>query len=140
VAGSMPAAMARASYRSQPSTRPQDGSAREIPNEPQELRFNGRRAQGRALRSGGCAASCGLVEIFVIIIPPFIALLLGAWAVLAPKPMSVPAEQAQLAEHIIWLEQRLAHARAGNWDEQMMANLHAQLASALRRRELLAAA
>ena len=51
-----------------------------------------------------------------------------------------PAEQKQLAEHIAWLNERLDHARARNWDEQMMANLHAQLTEARRRQQALAAA
>jgi len=80
------------------------------------------------------------VEIFVIIIPPFIALLLGVWALLAPKPVDAVAEQKQLDEHIAWLNERLAHARARNWDEQMMANLEAQMAEARRKRQALAAA
>ncbi len=73
------------------------------------------------------------VEVFVIIIPPFIALLLGAWALLSPKPVDVVAEQKQPDEHIAWLTERPAHARARNWDEQMMANLDAQMAEARRK-------
>ena len=80
------------------------------------------------------------MEALVIIIPPIIALLIGGWAVLAPRQIDVVAEQKQLDEHITWLEQRLAHARAGNWDEQMMANLHTQMADAQRRRQALVAA
>jgi hypothetical protein len=72
------------------------------------------------------------MEAFVLIIPPIIALLIGAWAVLAPRPVDPVAERARADQHIAWLEERLAHARAGNWDEQMMANLHTQIASARR--------
>jgi hypothetical protein len=78
------------------------------------------------------------VEVFVIIIPPFIALLLGAWALVAPRPVDVAAERKQLDEHITWLNERLAHARARNWDEQMMANLDAQMAEARRKQAALA--
>ena len=80
------------------------------------------------------------MEVFVIIIPPFIALLIGAWALLAPKPIDVAAEKKQLEEHIAWLNDRLVHAAAGNWDEQMMANLHAQMADARRKQQALAMA
>ena len=80
------------------------------------------------------------MEIFVIIIPPIIALLIGAMAYFAPQPKDPVAEQARLDERIAWLEERLVHARAGNWDEQMMANLHDQLATARdEQRALLAA-
>ena len=78
------------------------------------------------------------MEVFVIFIPIFVALLLGVWAMLAPKRVDVAAETHQLNEHIAWLEERLAHARAGNWDEQMMANLHAQLETAQRKLQALA--
>ncbi|MEJ1973704.1 MAG: hypothetical protein WDM96_14945 [Lacunisphaera sp.] len=80
------------------------------------------------------------MEAVVIIIPPIIALLIGVWAVLAPRRIDVVAERKQLNEHIAWLEERLAHARAGNWDEQMMANLHAQMAEARRKQQALATA
>ena len=80
------------------------------------------------------------MEAVVIIIPPIIALLIGAWAVLAPRQVDVVAEQKQLDEHIAWLKERLAHAQERNWDEQMMANLHAQLAEAHRKQQALAAA
>ena len=78
------------------------------------------------------------MEAFVILIPPLIALFIGGWAVLAPKPLDVVAERKQLDEHIAWLEERLAHAQARNWDEQMMANLHLQLANARRKQAALA--
>lgn len=81
-----------------------------------------------------------VMEVFVIIIPPFIALIIGAVAVLAPRPKDPVAERARLAEHIAWLEHRLAHARARNWDEQMMHNLHTQLAAARREQHALPAA
>jgi len=80
------------------------------------------------------------MEAFVLIIPPIVALLIGAWAVLAPKQIDLVAEQKQVDEHIAWLEERLVHARAGNWDEQMMANLHAQMADARRKQAALAGA
>jgi hypothetical protein len=80
------------------------------------------------------------MEVFVILIPPVIALLIGAWALLAPKPVDVVAEQKQLDAHIAWLNERLAHARARNWDEQMMANLDAQMAEARRKQAALARA
>jgi hypothetical protein len=80
------------------------------------------------------------LEALVIIIPPLIALLIGGWAVFAPRPVDVAAERKQLEEHLGWLEERLAHARARDWDEQMLANLHAQLADARRKQAALAAA
>ena len=80
------------------------------------------------------------MEVFVIIIPPFIALLIGAWALLALRPIDVVAEQKQLDEHIAWLKERLIHARASNWDEQMMANLETQMAEARRKQRALAGA
>ncbi len=80
------------------------------------------------------------MEIFVIIIPPFIALLIGAMAFFAPRPKDPVAEKARIDERIAWLENRLVHARAGNWDEQMMANLHTQLAEARREQSALVAA
>jgi hypothetical protein len=80
------------------------------------------------------------VEIFVIVIPPFIALLIGAMAVFAPRPKDPVAEKVRVDERIAWLESRLAHARAGNWDEQMMHNLHTQLAEARREQRALQAA
>jgi hypothetical protein len=80
------------------------------------------------------------MEAFVLIIPPIIALLIGAWAVLAPRPVDPVAERARADQHIAWLEDRLVHARAGNWDEQMMANLLDQLATAQRKQSALRAA
>jgi hypothetical protein len=80
------------------------------------------------------------MEAVVIIIPPIIALLIGAWAVLSPRQIDVVAEQKQLNEHIAWLEERLVHARERNWDEQMMANLHAQMTEARRKQRALATA
>lgn len=77
------------------------------------------------------------MEVVVILVPIFVALILGAWAVLAPKPVDVKAERAQLDEHIAWLEDRLAHARERNWDEQMMENLMTQLATARRKQTRL---
>jgi len=80
------------------------------------------------------------MEVFAIIIPALVALLIGAWAALSPRPIDVVAEQKQLDEHLAWLEARLIHARERNWDEQMMANLHAQMAEARRRQQALAVA
>jgi hypothetical protein len=80
------------------------------------------------------------VEVFVIIIPPLIAVLIGGWAVLAPKPVDPKVERVQLDDHIAWLEERLQHARARNWDEQMVENLHTQMAQARRRQAALAGA
>ena len=82
----------------------------------------------------------GVVEIFVIIIPPFIALIIGAIAVFAPRPKDPMVERVRISERIAWLEERLTHARAGNWDEQMMENLNLQMEAARKeQRELLAA-
>lgn len=80
-----------------------------------------------------------VMELFVIIIPPFIALIIGAVAVFAPRPKDPVAERARIDEHIAWLESRLAHAREGNWDEQMLHNLHLQLAEARREQRALPA-
>jgi hypothetical protein len=89
------------------------------------------------LPRGGLLLTCPVVEVFVIIIPPFIALLIGAWALLAPRPIDLKAEQKQLDEHIAWLNERLVHARAANWDEQMLANLDAQMVEARRKQRAL---
>lgn len=78
------------------------------------------------------------MEAFVILIPPLIALFIGGWAVLAPKPVDAVAERKQIDEHIAWLEERLAHAQARNWDEQMMSNLRLQMANARRKQAALA--
>lgn len=72
------------------------------------------------------------MEAVVILIVPLIALAVWAAAYFQPRRPDPAAENAQRAEHIAWLEDRLAHARRHNWDEQMMANLHAQLAEARR--------
>ncbi len=80
------------------------------------------------------------MEIFVIIIPPFIALIIGAVAIFAPRPKDPVVERKRVEEHIAWLESRLAHAQAGNWDEQMMHNLNTQLEAARREQRALAAA
>ena len=80
------------------------------------------------------------MEIVVIIIPPVIALIIGAVAFFAPRPKDPVAEQARLDERIAWLEERLVHARAGNWDEQMMHNLHTQLETARHEQRALLAA
>lgn len=77
------------------------------------------------------------MEIFVIIIPPAIALIIGAVAFFAPRPKDPVAERARLDERIAWLEDRLTHARADHWDEQMMHNLHAQLEEARREQRAL---
>src|SRR6478735_7703698 len=76
----------------------------------------------RHLAGWGGRCTLGAVEVFVIIIPLFVALLLGAWAVLQPTPVDVVADRVRVDQHIAWLEERLAHARARNWDAQTMAN------------------
>ena len=80
------------------------------------------------------------MEALVIIIPPIIALLIGAWAVFAPRAIDPVAERARLDEHIARLEESLARARAGNWDEQMITNLLDKLAEAHREQRALRAA
>jgi hypothetical protein len=80
------------------------------------------------------------VEALVLIIPPIIALLIGAWAVFAPRAIDPVAERARLVEHIARLEESLARARAGNWDEQMITNLLDKLAEARREQNALLAA
>ena len=80
------------------------------------------------------------MEIVVIILPPIIALIIGAVAYFAPRVKDPVAEQKRLDERIAWLENRLVHARAGNWDEQMMHNLHTQLAAARSEQQSLLAA
>ncbi|HWA24851.1 MAG TPA: hypothetical protein VG734_04180 [Lacunisphaera sp.] len=80
------------------------------------------------------------MEAVVIIIVPLIAMLIAGWAIVAPRPIDLKADQAQMDQHIAWLEERLAYARQKNWDEQMMANLHTQLEEAhIKRRALRAA-
>ena len=73
------------------------------------------------------------MEALVLLLVPLVALAVWAAAYLQPKSLDPVAEQAQLDEHIAWLEDRLAHAREKNWDEQMLANLTAQLTEARRR-------
>ena len=80
------------------------------------------------------------MEVLVIFIPPIIALLIGAWAVFAPRQLDPVAERARLDEHIARLEETLARARAGNWDEQMITNLLDKLAEARREKNGLLAA
>lgn len=80
------------------------------------------------------------MEAVVILIVPLIALFVAGTAILLPQPVDVAAERARIDQHIAWLEERLVHARAGNWDEQMLENLHAQLAAAHRQRARLQAA
>ena len=80
------------------------------------------------------------MEALVLIIPPIIALLIGAWAVFAPRAIDPVAERARLVEHIARLEESLARARAGNWDEQMITNLLDKLAEARREQNALLAA
>jgi len=109
-------------------------------NVPEERRLNAQFHPSARLSAGPGQPDCRGVEVFVIIIPPIVALLIGAWAVLAPRPLDPKVARAQLEDHITWLEQRMAHGRAGNWDEQMMANLQAQLDEAHRQRSRLVAA
>lgn len=78
------------------------------------------------------------MEVFVIFIPPLVALIIGGWAIIAPRPVDTKVESIRLDQHIAWLEERLTHARERNWDEQMLASLQAQLAAAYRQRQELA--
>ena len=80
------------------------------------------------------------MEVLVIFIPPIIALLIGAWAVLSPRPLDPVAERARLDQHIARLEKSLARARTDNWDEQMITNLLDKLAAARREQSALQAA
>jgi hypothetical protein len=77
------------------------------------------------------------MEAVVILIVPLVALLVGAVAFFQPRPSDPMAERVRLDEHIAWLEDRLAHAIDKRWDNQMMENLHAQLAAARRDRHAL---
>ena len=70
------------------------------------------------------------MEAFVLLLVPLVAFFVWAVAYFQPKALDPMAERAQLDEHIAWLEERLAHARQKNWDEQMLANLTAQMESA----------
>jgi hypothetical protein len=79
------------------------------------------------------------MEAVVILIVPLVALLVGAIAFFQARPLDVVAERSRLDQHISWLEERLTHARRNNWDEQMMANLTAQLESARREQNVLPA-
>lgn len=72
------------------------------------------------------------MEALFLLLVPVIAFLVWAVAYFQPKPPDSAAEHARRVERIAWLEERLAHARRHNWDEQMMANLHTQLAEARR--------
>ena len=80
------------------------------------------------------------MEALVILIPPLIALLIGAWAVFAPRRVDPVAERARLEEHIARLEDSLGRARSENWDEQMITNLLDKLAAARREQSALLAA
>lgn len=80
------------------------------------------------------------MEALVILIVPLVALFIGAVAFFQPRPSDPVAERARVDQHIAWLEDRLAHAREKNWDEQMMENLHAQLAAARHEQRALTAA
>ena len=80
------------------------------------------------------------MEALVILIPPLIALLIGAWAVFAPRRVDPVAERARLVAHIARLEESLNRARAANWDEQMITNLLDKLATARREQSALQAA
>lgn len=79
------------------------------------------------------------MEALVILIPPFIALLLGAWALLSPRSVDLEAERARLEQHIARLEESLSRARTANWDDQMITNLLAKLAAARREQNALQA-
>ena len=80
------------------------------------------------------------MEALVILIPPLIALFIGAWAVFAPRQVDPVAERARLEQHIARLEESLHRARAANWDEQMITNLLDKLAAARREQSILQAA
>ena len=80
------------------------------------------------------------MEALVILIPPFIALLIGAWAVFAPRSVDPVAERARLDQHIARLEESLHRARTANWDEQMISNLLTKLEAARREQRALLAA
>jgi hypothetical protein len=79
------------------------------------------------------------MEAVVILIVPLVALLVGAIAFFQSRPVDMAAERSRLDQHIAWLEERLTHARRNNWDEQMMANLTAQLENARREQSVLSA-
>jgi len=72
------------------------------------------------------------MEALVILLVPLVALIVWAAAYFQPNPFNSVAERAQLEQHIAWLEDRLAHARQHNWDEQMIGNLIGQLETARR--------
>ena len=80
------------------------------------------------------------MEALVILIVPLVALFIGAVAFFQPRRLDPAADRARVDQHIAWLEDRLAHARAKNWDEQMMENIRAQLEAARREQRSLAAA
>jgi hypothetical protein len=77
------------------------------------------------------------MEVLVIFIPPLIALLIGAWAVFAPRRLDPVAERARLEQHIARLEESLHRARTANWDELMISNLLEKLAAARREQAAL---
>lgn len=77
------------------------------------------------------------MEALVLIIPPIVALLIGAWAILAPRPLDPVAERTRLDQHVARLEESLARARTDNWDEQMISNLLDKLADARREQNAL---
>ncbi len=72
------------------------------------------------------------MEALVILIVPLIALFVWALAKFSAQPLDPSADRVQREQHIAWLEERLAHARAKDWDEQMIGNLTAQLEAARR--------
>lgn len=80
------------------------------------------------------------MEALVILIVPLVALFVGAVAFFQPRRSDPAAERARVDQHIAWLEERLAHARAKDWDEQMLENIHVQLEAARREQRVLAAA
>ena len=53
------------------------------------------------------------MEALVILIPPLIALLIGAWAVFAPRRVDPVAELARLEAHIARLEDSLGITGVG---------------------------
>ena len=74
------------------------------------------------------------MEALVLLLVPLVAFIIWAVAYFQPRTTDLAEERQQLDRHIAWLEDRLAYGRQKNWDEQMIANLNAQLAEARERR------
>ena len=99
-------------------------------NVPAQPCFKPRTRRRGPLPAGAAGLRWPPVEALVILLVPLVALFVWAVAYFQPTRIDPEAECARRAEHIAWLEERLAHARRHDWDEQMMANLHLQLAEA----------